>query len=73
MSKQEKGEDELVMRELGKMFDHLLGSMGADEAPASITEAVATYRSLRDRREREFGVRVTRVREREVLPVVPNA
>jgi hypothetical protein len=72
VSKHEKGEDELVMRELGKMFDHLLGPMGADEAPASITEAVATYRSLRDRREREFGVRVTRVREREVLPVVPN-
>jgi hypothetical protein len=73
VSKAEKGQDELVTRELGKMFDHLLGPMGAGEAPASIAEAVATYRALLDHRERELGVRVTRVREREVLPVVPNA
>ena len=72
-SKVEKGEDGLVHRELGKMFDHLLGPMGADEAPASIPDAAEAYRVLRDRREREFGVRVTRVREREVLPVVANA
>ena len=72
-SKREKGEDELVRRELAKMFDHLLGPMGADEVPGSIPEAVATYRTLRDRRERELGVRVTRVREREVLPVVASA
>ncbi len=72
-SKREKGEDELVRRELAKMFDHLLGSMGADEVPGSIPDAVEAYRRLRDRREREFGVRVTRVREAEVLPVVSDA
>ena len=71
-SKREKGEDELVRRELGKMFDHMLGPMGADEVPGSIPEAVEAYRRLRDRREREFGVRVTRVREREVLPLAAN-
>jgi Nucleotidyltransferase domain len=69
-SKREKGEAELVRRELGKMFDHLLRPMGASEVPGSIPEAVAAYRGLRDRRERELGVLVTRVREREVLPVV---
>ena len=72
-SKREKGEDELVRRELAKMFDHLLGPMGADEVPGSIPDAVGAYRRLRDRREREFGVRVTRVREAEVLPVVSDA
>lgn len=72
-SKREKGEDELVRRELAKMSDHLLGQMGADQVPGSIPEAVAAYRMLRDRREREFGVRVTRVREREVLPLVADA
>lgn len=69
-SKWEKGQDEIVDHELAKMFDHLLGPMGADEPPASIPEAVAAYRRLRDRREREFCVRLTRVREREVLPVI---
>jgi len=72
-SKAEKGEDGLVRRELAKMFDHLLGPMGAEAAPASIPDAAVAYRVLRDRRERELGVRVTRVREREVLPVLPNA
>jgi hypothetical protein len=72
-SKQEKGEDELVRRELGKMFDHLLGPMGAEEVPGSLPQAVEAYRRLRDRREREFGVRVTRVREREMLPVVASS
>ena len=72
-SKREKGQDELVQRELGKMFHHLLGPMDATEVPASIPDAVAAYRRLRDRREQEFGVSVTRVREREVLSVVANA
>jgi hypothetical protein len=72
-SKAEKGEDELVRRELAKMFDHLLGPMGAEGVPASLPEAARTYRTIRDRREREFAVRVTRVREREVLPVIADA
>ena len=72
-SKREKGEDALVRRELAKMFEHLLGPLGVDEPPASIEEAVEAYTSARERREREFGTRVTRVREREVLRVVANS
>ena len=72
-SKREKGEDELVRGELAKMFDHLLGPMGAAEVPTTIAEAAEVYRGLRDRWEREFGLRATRVREREVLPLVANA
>jgi len=69
-SKREKGEDDLVRRELAKMFDHLLGPMGVDGSPETLEDAAEAYRGARDRRERELGVRVTRVREREVLPLV---
>ena len=70
-SKQEKREDELVRRELIKMRDHLLGPLGGDRAPSSIEAAVEAYRAARDEREREFGVQVSRRREKEVLTVLP--
>lgn len=69
-SKRERGQDELVRSELAKMRDHLLRPMGVNEVPRSIEDAVQRYRSARDERERAFGVRVTRRREREVLPVL---
>jgi hypothetical protein len=69
-SKREKGQDELVGRELVKMRDHLLGPLGIDRVPASIEAAVEGYRSARDERERAFGIQVTRRREREVLTVL---
>jgi hypothetical protein len=72
-SKREKRQDELVGRELVKMRDHLLGPLGIDRVPASIETAVERYRSARDAREREFGLRVTRRRERAVLSVLPDA
>jgi hypothetical protein len=72
-SKREKGQNELVRRELVKMRDHLLGPLGIDRVPASIESAVERYRSARGEREREFGLRVTRRRERAVLSVLPNA
>ena len=71
-SKREKREDELVRRELIKLRDHLLGPLGVDRVPGSIGGAVEGYRAARDEREREFGVEVSRRREREVLPVLPT-
>jgi hypothetical protein len=71
-SKWEKREDELVRRELIKLRDHLLGPLGVDRVPGSIGAAVERYRVARDEREREFGVEVSRRREREVLPVLPT-
>jgi hypothetical protein len=71
-SKGEKREDELVRRELVKLRDHLLGPLGVDRVPGSIGAAVERYRAARDEREREFGVEVSRRREREVLPVLPT-
>lgn len=72
-SKGEKGEDELVQRELVKMRDHLLRPLGVDQVPSSIELAVEWYRTARDQREREFGIQVTRRREREVVRAVPPA
>jgi hypothetical protein len=71
-SKREKGKDDLVGRELAKMRDHLLGPLGVDRVPSSIEAAVERYRSARDEQEREFGVVISRRREREVLRVVPH-
>jgi hypothetical protein len=71
-SKREKGRDELVGREMAKMHDHLLGPLGVDRVPSSIEAAVERYRSARDERERDFGVEVSRRREREVLRAVPS-
>jgi hypothetical protein len=69
-SKREKGQEELVRRELAKMSEHLLRPLGADRVPGSIEAALETYRFARDQREREFGVEVPRRLEREVLPAL---
>jgi hypothetical protein len=69
-SKREKGQDQLVRRELVKMSEHLLRPLGVDRVPGSIEAALETYRFARDRRERELGVEVSRRLERDVLPAV---
>jgi hypothetical protein len=69
-SKREKGQDDLVRRELVKMSEHLLRPLGVDRVPGSIEAALESYRSARDKREREFGIEVSRRLEREVLPAL---
>jgi hypothetical protein len=71
-SKSEKGEDELVRRELEKMSEHLLRPLGVEAVPSSIDAALEGYRTARDEREREFGFEVSRRREREVLPAITS-
>ncbi len=71
-SKRERRQDELVRRELVKMSEHLLRPLRMDRAPDSIEAALAGYRTARDERERELGVKVSRRREREVLPAVSS-
>jgi hypothetical protein len=71
-SKREKGKDELVRRELEKMSAHLLRPLGAEAVPDSIDAALEDYRMARDEREREFGVEISRRREREVLPAISS-
>jgi hypothetical protein len=69
-SKREKGQDELVQRELVKMSEHLLRPLGVDRVPGSIEAALESYGFTRDRRERELGVEVSRRLEHEVLPAL---
>ncbi|MGZ6557829.1 MAG: nucleotidyltransferase domain-containing protein [Actinomycetota bacterium] len=57
-SKVERGETELVARELQKLHGHILEPLGAGGPPASIAEAIAAYRKGRDRAERRFGCSV---------------
>jgi hypothetical protein len=71
-SKREKEKDELVRRELEKMSAHLLRPLGAEAVPDSIDPALEGYRTARDEREREFGVEISRRREREVLPAISS-
>ena len=69
-SKREKGQDDLVRRELLKMSEHLLRPLGVDRVPGSIEDALDSYRFARDQREREFGLEVSRRLEGEVLPAI---
>jgi Nucleotidyltransferase domain len=69
-SKREKGQDELVRRELGKMSEHLLRPLGVDRVPGSIEAALESYRSAREGSEREFRLEVSRRLEGEVLPAL---
>ena len=71
-SKREKGKNELVRRELEKMSAHLLRPLGAEAVPDSIDAALEDYRMARDEREREFGVQISRRREREVQPAISS-
>jgi hypothetical protein len=71
-SKREKGKDELVRLELEKMSAHLLRPLGAEAVPDSIDAALEGYRTAREGREREFGARISRRREREVLPAISS-
>jgi predicted nucleotidyltransferase len=71
-SKRQRGEAALVAEQLELMSEHLLRPLGVAEVPGSIEEAIAAYRTARDRAEAELGVTVTRRLEREVLRVVPG-
>ena len=67
------GRDEVVAKSLRDMHRLLLEPMGATAEPRSTDEALDLYLVARSEREREFGVRVSRALEHEVLPALPLA
>ena len=69
-SKEASGKEELVAAELQKLFGHLLAPLGVDSPPASVAEAVESYRAARDRAERVFEVAVSRELENAVAPTL---
>jgi hypothetical protein len=68
-AKETAGKEELVATHLEKVFDHLLGPLGAERPPSSIREALTLYLEGRARAERRFGQRVSRDLEVEVAPL----
>jgi hypothetical protein len=68
--KEAGGKRELVAVELRKLYDNLLGPLGAEAVPSSIAEAVAAYRAARACAERRFGRPVRRVVDAAVAPVL---
>ena len=69
-SKDARSKQEVVARELEKLFGHILAPLRVGEQPASIDEAVAAYRSARARVEDARGVAVSRELEDEVAPAL---
>jgi predicted nucleotidyltransferase len=69
-SKEAGGKDELVAAELQKLFGHLLAPLGVEAPPASVAEAVESYRAARDRAEWLFEVTVSRELENAVAPAL---
>jgi predicted nucleotidyltransferase len=51
---------DVVADELTKMHGHLLGPLGVPEPPSTVDSAVGAYRLARDRRERGWGISVSR-------------
>ena len=70
-SKRQRGQTGLVAEQLELLSEHLLRPLGVADVPGSIEDAIAAYRTARDRQESELGVTVPRTLEREVLRVVP--
>jgi hypothetical protein len=54
-AKRLRGQNDLVNAELGKMWHHLLRSLGATGPPVTQWAAISVYLRLRDERERQLG------------------
>jgi predicted nucleotidyltransferase len=70
VGKRYRGETRLVSEELVKLHGHLLGPLGVAEAPATLEDALAKYQAARDSAEREYGIRLPRRIEAEVVSKV---
>jgi hypothetical protein len=65
-SKEAAGKREVVETELEKLFQHLLGPLGATTSPCCLSGAVAAYRDARAMAERRFTCEVPRKLEAAV-------
>jgi hypothetical protein len=67
---QKRRSGEELTHRLADLHKLLLGPMGAREPPASVSEALDSYLSLRGRLEKRFGVSVPPELEAEVRPAI---
>jgi hypothetical protein len=71
-SKDEAGNSGLVSSELAKMHWFLLAPLGVPAVPASVADAVRSYRDARDQAEQRWGVSLSRELESEVATVLSD-
>ena len=69
-SKQHSAGADHLPAELSKLYQHLLGPLGATAAPLTLDQAICDYRAARGDRENELGVRIPRATERAVMPAL---
>lgn len=69
-AKQQAGKRALVQDQLRQMSEHLLRPMGVEAVPASNLEAMDRYQEARGGAEARSGVRVPRIAEDAVAPIV---
>ena len=67
-SKLERGKHDVIASELERLFQHLLGPLGATAPPSSIAAAIELYRAARAAQEQRLGVTVDRKLETAAAP-----
>lgn len=70
VSKQERGDAELVRSELRKMWKHLLEPLCVQIVPRSLSDAAVAYRLARNRAEQKFNVLLPRRLDQEISPLL---
>jgi hypothetical protein len=68
--KQQAGKSDLVAAELAKLHQHLLAPLGVRARPATLGQALASYRTARRCCEQRLHRQVSRAVEQTVSPVL---
>ena len=69
-AKQRAGKAGLVAAELARLHEHLLAPLGVPAPPATLGQAVGSYRAARRRWEHRLNCQVSRAAEQAVSPAL---
>lgn len=69
-AKQQAGKLDLVAAELAKLHEHLLAPLGVTARPATLDQAIASYRAARQRWEQQLHCQIPRAAEQAVTPAL---
>jgi hypothetical protein len=62
-AKQQAGKADLVAAELAKLQEHLLAPLGVPIQPATLGQAIASYRAARHRWEQRLSCQISRAEQ----------